>query len=45
MAEKETYREVMPGEITCEDHECDGVIVDEPDDSHKMNRNKCGHMK
>ena len=45
MAEKQTYREVMPGELPCEVPECDGVMVVDPDNSYKLTCDKCGHIK
>ena len=45
MEEKQTYREVMPGELPCEVPECDGVMVVDPDNSYKLTCDKCGHIK
>ncbi|MBQ3720179.1 MAG: hypothetical protein II850_04195 [Fibrobacter sp.] len=43
--DKETYREVMPGELPCEVPGCDGVMVVDPDNSYKLTCDKCGHIK
>ena len=42
---KNTYREVLPGELPCDLPECDGVMAVDPDNSYKLTCDKCGYIK